>query len=354
MLIRARKINQYIPQEIKEIAKVFGDNNFSCFLVGGALRDLLLGLETADYDLATDALPEKIEELFKENIPTGKKFGTISIKYNDNIYEITTLRKESNYSDGRHPDQVEFTNDIKKDLRRRDFTINALAYNLVTSEMIDEFNGLEDLKHRIIRAVGDPEIRFAEDGLRVIRAIRLMAQTGFAIEINTAKVISQYIPQWQKLASKERIFNELDLMFNMENPDYGLAYLEFPRIDHLEKQIRWAAAIKEKPEIYDFVQEKQKRRWIDKLLKYDLDVKKASLEVTDLAVDGIDIMELGPRGEEVGKILDALLELVVYKRSFNRKNILLNYAKDIKNGASVQEIIEAEERKKTLSKTSLI
>jgi len=143
-------------------------------------------------------------------------------------------------------------------------------------------------------------------------------------------------------------------MFAMENPDYGFSFLEFPRVDALEKQIRWAAVIKARPEVYDLVQEKQKRRWIDKLLKYDLDVKKASLEVTDLAVDGIDIMGLGPRGEEVGRILDGLLELVVYKRALNRKNILMNYAKDLANGILVQQIIEEEEKKKTLSKTSFI
>lgn len=354
MLIRARKINQYLPQDIKDIAKIFGDHNYACYLVGGALRDLLLGCETSDYDLATDALPEKIQELFKDNIPTGKKFGTITIKHNDNQYEITTLRHESSYADGRHPDQVEFTTDIKKDLRRRDFTINALAYNVVTSEMIDEFNGLEDLKMRIIKAVGDPEIRFAEDGLRVLRGIRLMAQTGFALDIRTAEVMAQYVSEWLKLASKERIFNELDLMFNMENPDYGFSFLGFPRVDSLDKQIRWAAVIKERPEVYELVQEKQKRRWIDKLLKYELDVKKASLEVTDLAVDGIDIMELGPRGEEVGRILDSLLELIVYKRSLNRKNILMNYAKDLAQGISVEQIIAEENKKKELSKTSLI
>ncbi len=354
MLIRARKLNQYLPQELKELAVIFFERGFVCYLVGGALRDLLLGKDVKDFDLATDALPENVKEIFEDHITTGEAYGTITIKYKERHYEVTTLRKESGYADGRHPDKIEFTKDIQEDLRRRDFTINALAYNIYNSEMIDLFEGLEDLNNRVLRTVGEPARRFAEDGLRVLRAIRFLAQTGFALDIETGRVIAEKIKDWQKLASKERLFQEIDKALYLDLPDYGLASLQFPPVNGLDKQIRWAAVIKERPEIFDLIQEKKKRRWIERLLKYDLDIKKASMEVTDLKVDGIDIMELGPRGEEVGRILDCLLDLVIYKKSFNRKEELIELAKDLLSGMTVEDIINNEIKKQKLSKTSII
>lgn len=354
MLIRARKLNQYIPQDLKELAVIFFERGFCCYLVGGALRDLLLGKDVNDFDLATDALPAEVKEIFEEHISTGEAYGTITIKYKERHYEVTTLRQESSYADGRHPDTIEFTKEVQDDLRRRDFTINALAYNVYNSEMIDLFEGLEDLNNRILRTVGEPAQRFAEDGLRVIRAVRFLAQTGFSLDIATGRVLSQKIKGWLTLASKERLFQEIDKTLQLDLPDYGLAFFSWPAVNALEKQVRWAALIKERPEIFALVQEKKKRRWIERLLKYDLDIKKASMEVTDLRVDGIDIMELGPRGEDVGRILDALLDLVIYKKSFNRKEQLIELAKDLQVGITVEEIINNEINKQRLSKSSII
>jgi len=354
MIIRSRKLAQYVPDDIREIASTLADHDHQCFVVGGAIRDLLRGESVGEFDLATDALPEKIEELFPETIPTGRKYGTITIKLNEAQYEITTFRAEADYQDNRHPEQVQYKKDIEEDLKRRDLTINAVAYNPITNELIDIFNGLEDIKNRLIKTVGVPAERFQEDGLRVIRVLRFLAKTGFALDVETGRSMLDFLPKWQTLAAKERIFEELDKTIKSENPDYALSFLGFPKLNELDKCIRWAAVIKEKREVYEFVQEKQLQRWIDKLLKYDLDLEKASLEITDLKVDGIDIMELGARGEEVGKILEGLLQLVVEAKKYNQRKILLEFAKDLYAGMTADEIIEREARKKQLKKQSSI
>ncbi len=335
MDLKTKQLGKFIPEDIREIATVFADNEFSCYVVGGALRDLLIGKNPHEYDLSTNATPEVVQKLFENTIPTGIKYGTVTIKYNEALYQITTFRTEADYTDGRHPDTVEFTKDIKKDLARRDFTINALAYNPLTLEMADEFNGLEDLKAKIIRAVGDPVKRFEEDGLRAFRGIRFAAQLGFTIEPGTETAIVQFVKHWQGLASKERIHDELIKILRTDKPSLGLKYLDMPDVDGFDKDIRLAALVKERPELMEWVITKEEKRWVSRLLKYDLNMKKAALEVKDLKLDGIDLMELGLRGEKIGEMQEKLLDLVVEKRSLNKKDVLLGIAKRIIAGESV-------------------
>jgi hypothetical protein len=354
MLLRARKLGQYIPDDIREISSALADREFTCYVVGGSLRDILRGKSAHDFDLATDAKPEQIEEIFPDTIPTGKQFGTITVKYNGNFYQMTTFRKETGYADGRHPDQIEYSKDIREDVRRRDFTINALAYNALTNELVDEFDGLEDLKNGILRAVGNPRDRFTEDGLRVLRAIRFLSVTGFTVEPETGKAMAEFCPRWLELAAKERIYEEINKTLLSENPDYGLSFLNWPLVNHLDRQVRWAAVIKDHPEVFELVQDKQKRRWIEKLLRFDLDAEKASMEIADLKIDGIDVMELGPRGEEVGHVLDTLLEIVIEKRAFNKKPILIELAKDIIAGKTAQDIFQREADRKAATKVPII
>ena len=157
------KLDFDIPQDVKDLLNKL-HTKYEAYLVGGCTRDLLLENTPKDYDITTNATPEQIKELFKD-YPlvnnNGEKHGTVTVRYNDENYEITVYRSENRYSDHRHPDNVIFVQDLNKDLSRRDFTINAMAYNLLTNELVDPFNGQDDLKNNIIRAVGDPRKRFA-------------------------------------------------------------------------------------------------------------------------------------------------------------------------------------------------
>jgi len=173
---RRRYPNTYfkLPQHVRRIRDVLRSHGKRCYAVGGCLRNAVMGIEAVDVDLATDALPEEVMEYFTRVVPTGKKYGTVLIVMEGKGYEITTLRGEGNYLDGRRPEIVNFTTDIHDDLARRDFTMNALALDCATDEIIDDFGGMEDIAARVLRAVGDPVERFGEDGLRVMRAFRFM------------------------------------------------------------------------------------------------------------------------------------------------------------------------------------
>ena len=180
------KIN--LPDDVQEIMSVIKEYGAISYIVGGCVRDSILGREPHDWDICTPALTCELLVEFEEKgyrvIPTGLQHGTITVHLNGSNYEITTFRKDGECSDGRHPDTVEFTSDLIYDLERRDFTMNAMAYN-PEEGLIDPFNGFEDIEHRIIRCVEDPECRFVEDPLRILRAIRFSFQLGFEIENKT-------------------------------------------------------------------------------------------------------------------------------------------------------------------------
>ena len=198
------------------------------YLVGGALRDQILGRTIADYDIATSLPPEKIESVFQkeQTYRTGKRFGTITVRMNGLSAEVTTFRMESGYSDSRHPDHVTFVPDLESDLSRRDFTINAMAYNpFLTSGLIDPFHGKKDLKQKIIRAVGNPQEQFREDPLRMLRAIRFAAQLDFEPEEETGKAISE-CRTWLNRISRERMREELVRLLLSPHPDKGVRLLQ--------------------------------------------------------------------------------------------------------------------------------
>ncbi len=348
MELKTKQLGKFIPEDVKEIAALLADNEHSCYVVGGSIRDLLIGRNPKEFDLATDATPEIVQQLFEKTIPTGIRFGTVTIIYNEAQYQITTFRTEGKYSDGRHPDNIEFAKSIEEDLARRDFTINALAYNPLTFEMVDAFNGLEDLKNKTIRAVGDPIKRLEEDGLRAFRGIRFAAQLDFTLEVATETAIVQFVKHWQGLASKERIHDELVKILLTDKPSRGLNYLGFPNVDEIEKEVRLAALVKERPELMDWIIVKDERRWIERLLKYELNLKKASIRATDLKVDGLDLMELGLRGEKIGEMQELLLDLIVEKKGLNKKDVLLNIVRRIMKG----EVVTADTAVQQTSATS--
>ncbi len=221
-------LNIKIPDEVSpailNIIQKCRDRGYECYLVGGSVRDLLLGLDVYDYDFATDAHPDAIMGIFRKSIPTGIKHGTVSIIIDQRQFEITTYRSDGTYNDGRHPDSVAFSNDLKTDIERRDFTINGLAYDPTTGEIIDHVNGIRDLSGRIIRTIGDPVMRFTEDGLRPIRACRFAAKLDFEIEEATLRAIPQTLEVVQKV-SKERIRDELLKILEAETPSVGIEYL---------------------------------------------------------------------------------------------------------------------------------
>lgn len=198
-----------LPQGAAKALKLLHDSGFEAYAVGGFVRDSLLGRSGHDCDVCTSALPDAVLELFQVNhircILTGMRHGTVTVVIDGENVEITTFRTDGSYSDARHPDQVTFVSDLKTDLSRRDFTINAMAYD---TEIVDPFGGLDDLKNGVIRCVGDPQLRFSEDALRIMRAIRFASVLGFKIEEKTEQAIFDNAFLLKKV-SAERLFSEL-------------------------------------------------------------------------------------------------------------------------------------------------
>lgn len=212
-----------IPAWVNQAVLFLLENQKKAYLVGGAIRDLIWGNTPSDWDLATDALPDEIERIFPKTIPTGKKFGTITVLIDDQQVEITTLREELGYSDSRRPDKVIFGADILKDLARRDFTINAMAYDFFSQVLVDPFGGKKDCYDRILKAVGDPQVRFQEDGLRMFRLYRFLASHELTSERETEGAVN---PEWARRVSYERIrdeFSKLLLGVNVRKGLNGLA-----------------------------------------------------------------------------------------------------------------------------------
>jgi tRNA nucleotidyltransferase/poly(A) polymerase len=213
------------PRELFEFARVLGDAGKACYLVGGALRDYLLGREVSDFDVATDARPEEIMRAYKRVVPTGIRHGTVTVLFEGLEIEVTTFRTESSYSDGRHPDRIEFASTIEEDLSRRDFTVNAMAFDLSSRTLLDPHGGRRDLGRRLVRAVGDPLERFSEDGLRPLRAIRIASQLDFDIDAATLAAIRPSIGRFRAV-SAERVRDELQKILLSPVPSRGLRALE--------------------------------------------------------------------------------------------------------------------------------
>lgn len=231
------KVRFTIPSYVQKVARMLLKEGYEAYLVGGALRDIVMGKAPHDYDLATDALPDEMLEIFPKSVSTGAKFGTVLVLVPDangeNMQvEVTTFRSESDYVDGRWPSKVEFVNDLDLDLGRRDFTINAMALDLSSGNLESEgeqewvihdpFSGIADIDLKVIRAVGTPLERFKEDGLRAFKACRLASQLDFEIEKETFEAIKECIPV-AKQVSMERIRDEfMKLLLNSSKPSKGI------------------------------------------------------------------------------------------------------------------------------------
>lgn len=206
-----------IPGNVERIIRTLNDHGYEAYAVGGCVRDTLLDRKPGDWDITTSARPQEVKELFRRTIDTGIQHGTVTVMMDRTGYEVTTYRIDGEYEDGRHPKQVEFTSSLIEDLKRRDFTINAMAYSHETG-IVDEFGGVEDLNAKTIRCVGDPMERFTEDALRILRAIRFSAQLDFTIEEQTWNAIRVIAPNIAKV-SKERIQVELTKLLLSDHPE---------------------------------------------------------------------------------------------------------------------------------------
>ncbi len=228
MIIDASNYLHLIPkQNLKDldfITSKITETGHSAYIIGGAVRDLLLQKIPNEYDLTTSLKPEEIKLIFKRVIETGIQHGTVTIMIGEEAYEITTFRKDIDYTDGRRPDKIEFGNSLEEDMKRRDFTMNAIALDLNKKIFIDENSGIQDIQDKIIRTIGKAEARFGEDGLRPIRAIRFHSKLNFSIESETYRAIFKTRDVTKKI-SKERFHDELNKILLSSNPKSGITEL---------------------------------------------------------------------------------------------------------------------------------
>jgi tRNA nucleotidyltransferase (CCA-adding enzyme) len=232
----AAKFTVHVPADVRRILETIEDAGYEAYVVGGCVRDCALGLPPHDWDITTSALPMDIKRLFYRTVDTGIKHGTVTVMSGNHGYEVTTYRIDGTYADGRHPDSVEFTDRLSEDLKRRDFTINAMAYS-DSRGLVDLFGGREDLARKVVRCVGIPHERFGEDALRMMRAIRFSAQLGFSIDKDTYSAITDLAGNI-RLVSMERVQAELTKTLLSPNParcslftDTGLFHRILPEVD---------------------------------------------------------------------------------------------------------------------------
>ena len=225
-----------LPEKVKFIIDTITAAGFEAFAVGGCIRDSILGREPNDWDITTSAKPEQVKALFRRTIDTGIAHGTVTIMLDKEGFEVTTYRIDGEYEDSRHPKEVTFTSNLIEDLKRRDFTINAFAYNETTG-LVDAFEGLKDIENGVIRCVGDAKERFTEDALRILRAIRFSAQLGYEIEESTKEGIRLLAGNLRHI-SAERIQVELTKLLTSPHPDYirvayetGVTAVILPELD---------------------------------------------------------------------------------------------------------------------------
>lgn len=226
----------HIPENVQYILDQLHKNGHEAYIVGGCVRDMILGIEPHDYDITTSAFPEVVKSIFGRTIDTGIEHGTVTIMIDKEGYEVTTYRIDGEYKDNRRPESVEFTGSLEEDLKRRDFTINAMAYN-EEEGIIDLFNGQEDLRAGVVRCVGKATERFTEDALRMMRAIRFAARFGYDIEAETASAISQLCNLIEHI-SAERIHMELSKTLCSIHPEYVEMFVTFGLIDTIMPEFK--------------------------------------------------------------------------------------------------------------------
>ena len=325
-----------LPNNAREVLKTLEENHFAAYIVGGSLRDSLLGQTPHDWDIATSARPENVKSLFPRHFDNGSFYGTVGIITGSGNIEVTTFRSDGVYLDHRHPESVNFSDNIEQDLSRRDFTINAMAYSQKAG-LIDLFGGQQDLKDGIIRTVGDPIQRFTEDALRILRALRFAIKLNFRISPHTYAAIHELIPLLSSV-SIERIQAEISLICDMHgwvnlfrrtniSPDKFkfdnitgsklkriLVNIDTPIHDIKREALRIGLDVFEDLLIY---------RNMTFELEYFRAHKHEPLRISDLALNGHDLASLGYDGLEIGEKLHSLLDHVLDHPDDNTREKLL-------------------------------
>lgn len=254
-----------LPEKVKYIISRLEKNGYEAYAVGGCVRDSILDRVPEDWDITTSAKPEEVKKLFQATIDTGLQHGTVTVVIEKEGYEVTTFRLDGDYSDGRHPDRVAFTSSLTEDLKRRDFTINAMAYSENTG-LIDRFDGEKDLEYGVIRAVGDAEERFSEDALRMLRAIRFAGQLNFDIAEKTFDAIKKLSPDISKV-SVERVAKELEKLLLSGNPEYITLVYEAGIFEVIAPEI---AELFKKEEIYNSIEAVRRASYPEKKGLYQI------------------------------------------------------------------------------------
>lgn len=376
-----------LPDNVKYIISQLNKKGYEGYIVGGCVRDYIMGIEPHDYDITTSALPHQTKEIFPHTIDTGIQHGTITVIIDKTGYEITTYRIDGKYEDNRHPKEVTFTSKLEGDLSRRDFTVNAIAYN-DQAGFVDMFGGINDIKNKVIKGVGDPDKRFKEDALRMMRALRFSAQLDFVIEEKTFEALKNNAPLIKNI-SMERIRDELfklilsdhnerlKLLKESRMADYFCKQLSevldkaddcfYEYINSLPKDIASRLAyifrnkdikntlknlktdnktisktcILEKYYDYTVTDKYSMAKLISLAGEYTLDLlmlKKADTSLfeniinkgyccslKELAIKGDDIISLGFKGKDIGMMLNKALDYVLRNPDKNTKRELADY-----------------------------
>ena len=359
---------------------LLNEKGYEAFVVGGAVRDILLNKDVYDYDITTNADPNAIKMIFSDyrSYDLGKKHGTVTVLINKDRIEITPYRREDNYSDHRHPDLISFSSDLKEDLSRRDFTINAMCLDK-DGRIIDMFNGVDDLEHKLIRCIGDPYRRFDEDALRILRALRFKAKLNFDIDMDTdenihkAKDMLSYISEERKKEELLRILSErsgfkvineyLDVLNtfmpfehikrkinNFSDPFYALAYLlidkqiDLKKLKYSKTEIRLINILIEASKINidddcEFIEclssiyQKDILTFLEQYHHKDLQerfkkLKRYMATFKTLNITGDEIMSYGYEGKQIARVKQKLLNLVHHKKLNNTSYALNKYLKE--------------------------
>lgn len=301
-----------IPKYVKDVMDTLNKNGYEAYVVGGAVRDAMLGNCPEDWDVTTNAEVEEVKKCFKYHFDTGIKHGTVTVLSDSHPIEVTTYRIDGDYKDNRRPETVNFTKDLKEDLKRRDFTVNAMAYN-PEDGLVDLYDGVGDLKNKIIRCVGDGEIRFTEDALRILRAIRFSAKLGFCIDENTLSAITSK-KQLLKNISAERIQAELVKMLETDsNLDVlfksGVGDVIFPEVDYKNVKLQNVPKDKElKLSALLYNTDIQCAKGFFNRLKFDNKTKENVLKVLECSR-----MEIAEEEYEIKKLLNKYGEILFEK-----------------------------------------
>jgi tRNA nucleotidyltransferase/poly(A) polymerase len=330
-----------VPEHIIALIKQIEHAGFRAWIVGGAVRDLLLERIPIEYDIASSASPDQIQDIFPNTIPTGIAYGTVTVVLDGHNVEVTTYRKESEYKNARHPSNVSFSKNIEEDLARRDFTINAMAYNPNTKQFLDLYNGVDDLDKKQLVCVGNPLERFLEDTLRPFRCFRLMAQLGLVVPLDTQDALIKSSKE-AVLPAMERIRQEMDRL--LLAPYWTAALTLMERTGWMQKVVknppslnmpnelpsillyRWAWLLSNTVEsAHTYLFSKKDSQKMQHILTWEFNQVAIELTVKDLQLSATQLMDMGFKGKEIGDIQKNVLEQVRGDTLANAEDTIREY-----------------------------